>query len=120
MKNKKRVFKKAMSLVETEGYSCNCLGFAVNRDDSDDPERVATVDKYKNSLLSRRVVGLDFFSPGAVLVRIYAKYCWWVGQWCFGYDLTAWALPLYYDCDQYQWSVGFLCFYALRTDMRYD
>ena len=53
-------------------------------------------------------------------MRFYRKYCWWSGEWCFGYDLTAWALPLYYDHDQYATSVAFLCFYALRTDRKYD
>jgi len=47
MKNKKRIFKKAMSLVKSEAYSCNCLGFAIDRNYSDNPERIATVDKYR-------------------------------------------------------------------------
>jgi len=47
MKDKRKIFKKAMSDVEEEGYSCNCLGFAIAPDDCMDPERVAAVMKYR-------------------------------------------------------------------------
>jgi len=47
MKNKRQIFKKAMANVEKEGYSCNCLGFAIHPNNSENPERVAVVEKYR-------------------------------------------------------------------------
>lgn len=47
MKNKQRIFTKAMSMVENEEYSCNCLGDAIALDDCENPERVAAVERYR-------------------------------------------------------------------------
>jgi len=46
MKNKRQIFKKAMADIEEEGYSCNCLGLAI-APHSENPERVAVVEKYR-------------------------------------------------------------------------
>ena len=47
MKNKRQIFKKAIADIEEEGYSCNCLGFAIAPKDSGNLERVAAVEKYR-------------------------------------------------------------------------
>jgi len=47
MKNKQRIFAKALSQLEEKEYSCNSLGSAIAPNDCDDPERKAAVEKYR-------------------------------------------------------------------------
>ena len=46
MKNKHRVFLKALRTLEEEEYSCNALAFAVS-EDAGSPVRKQTITKYR-------------------------------------------------------------------------
>jgi len=61
MKNKRQIFKKAMTNVEEEVYSCNALGFAIAPDNSMDPERTAAVAKYRTMFGFGETYGTDDF-----------------------------------------------------------
>lgn len=46
MKNKHRVFSKALRILEAEEYSCNALAFSVSKD-ANSPDRKYAIAKYR-------------------------------------------------------------------------